>query len=419
MTQVVSAPFTVQISASPYAGYTDGQGLTSRIMLGTQYDSPSSNEPYWRSLSFSGICLNSEAGKLYFFGGGHNDGFDNSVFELPMDSPAKENWVRHMGATVDLTTPVQSYGSSTPEQIAYIAAMDADGAKERYAGGLFSKQRPIPRHTYYQNCWIPSVGKMLARGGSYADEYMWNWEAGHYGNGWGDQWLYDPSVALASRWEHIGHPTSTFAGLNRSAWTMARAGIVDYDFPMWVASLGKVVAIGGPGISVQAFDPAAKTWAVFANSRFALPYTITKAVYCYDSNRHSIFMLGGNHGTIDYNAAAPVSVFEYPLATAGQPNNWVYRPTTGGQPVVETGNGDGCVFSTWSNSPLLYSRTDSQKFWRLNTSTWVWSVLATGAFADAGQAYAMRWCPLRNVGFHLVGSGISGTQSTNLYVFRA
>lgn len=161
----------------------------------------SGTKPSAGILAYSGMALDSVGGNAYLFGGGHYDYWGNDVWEIDLESLS---CTRLYAPDFDGLNP--SYGGTVETDTTLTYAQSLVSAT--YPGALVIggvPKRPISRHTYNSVCWIDSLGKMYAGGGSTwsgVGERYWH-DPGVWPNTPRDTWLFNPSGA-ADGWEYKG-----------------------------------------------------------------------------------------------------------------------------------------------------------------------------------------------------------------------
>lgn len=143
-------------------------------------------------LAYSGMTVDTSGGKIYAFGGGHNDSSDNSVWIYDLET--RSTWDQ-------LYTPYPPASPSVELVESLIDNVDYPGA---IIGAPSAPTfRPISRHTYRAVHWMPDRGCFVAGGGStYSGngDYLWS----VYPNDPGDWWTYTPAtnawVYKGSKW---------------------------------------------------------------------------------------------------------------------------------------------------------------------------------------------------------------------------
>ena len=197
-------PVTYNAAASPVAG---GRFVLSEFWRNlapgwVDLSPPSNLSAPFGIRAFSGFSVDPYAGKLYIFGGGHNDYWGNEVWEYDIET--RTSMSKHYEPDVGQYT--------TRAEIAPLIDNTNYPGAFVFPGGVL---RPISRHTYSSQCWLPDVRKFIAGGSStyQGPNGLWLDEGGAYPMDAEDQWLYDP---VLKTWEYLG---SDFNGvtINRMA----------------------------------------------------------------------------------------------------------------------------------------------------------------------------------------------------------
>lgn len=144
----------------------------------------------WGIVSFSSFAVDSQNGKIYFFGGGHRDYHGNDVWEFNLETRSEPT--QHYA-------PYPLADASTEVVLACVDDTNYPGAV--IAANSAPTLRPISRHTYSSVVWMPPHGKLAAGGGStYSGSSDQYWGT-VYKNDPRDWWTYDP---IPKTWAYKG-----------------------------------------------------------------------------------------------------------------------------------------------------------------------------------------------------------------------
>lgn len=278
--------------------------------------------------AYSGMAVDARSGRLFMFGGGHNDYFGNEVWELDCDAFV---WERHYPPDIGANPPA--------EDIA--ARVDLS----TLPGGYIDTHRPYSRHTYASVHWVPSVRRMIAGGGSSysgTGEYLW-------GDDWHlnqpqDTWLYD---ALRREW-HFGGSTRL------------DAGYLSVSYSVYDPATDRVYGVG-KNVSgfwvIYEYNPHTNTWSNHNVTGAGSSGSINMAV---DSKRGRLLILGGEFPSSDklwaYNIAARTWTDLTPAGTRPETAaGYGLTVDTVSDRYIATRNGTAWIFDpvagTWEQGP--------------------------------------------------------------------
>lgn len=331
-------PVTYNAAASPVAG---GRFVLSEFWRNLapgwlNLTPPSSLSAPYLIRAFSGFSVDPIAGKLYIFGGGHNDYWGNEVWEYDLET--RTSMSKHYEPDVGQYT--------TREQIAPLIDNTNYPGAFVFPGGVL---RPISRHTYGSHAWLDDVRKFLINGNStyQGPNGLWLQDGGPYPMDAKDQWLYDPA---AKTWEYLGSDyngvsVNRLQGVNR--------------FHRGIKELVNVSKSGG--------NVLVRTW----NS---ITHVMTVRANIPVSNFSNVLLANDHHSTksyllvIDINSANPLRTYSYDHDTGIA----TLMSVSGDVPTSYSNNYPSADFSTKTGLVhLMHNSTGGRR--TLDPATGVWT----------------------------------------------
>ena len=310
-------------------------GWTELVMSGAK--------PPHGMLAYSGMALDSDNGKLYIFGGGHQDGAGEDVWDIDLEQ--RTSWNQHYTPWI---------GNNIALEIAqsYVDNDNYPGAL--MVGGV--PTRPIARHTYKSVHWVYSLGKMVAGGGSLysgtGSDYLWF--DGTNGAWWGvpdDYWQYSPGPKT---WEYMGSRRTD------------AAYVVTGSQHLYSRQHDRIFAPsvnGNNSLNMTEWNPQTNEWTLLPG--FVAGSSVTDSIFALDSDRGKIIVL-----TINNYAHTPAQMFEYDIAG----NSWEEISFSGASPTVFD-TGSGMIYSPVSKKMYLLLN-GAQTLRIFDVATHVWSEVA-------------------------------------------
>ena len=205
-------------------------------------------------LAYSGMALDPTGGAIYLFGGGHYDYWGNDVWQIDLESLS---YTRLYAPDFDGMNP--AYGGTVESDTTLNYAQTVVSGS--YPGALVISsipKRPISRHTYNSVCWIDSIGKMYAGGGSTwsgVGERYWH-DPGVWHNSPRDTWVFTPS-GFADGWEYKGSALTDAAILTASSINI---------YHRTLDKLFQVDKDGNSRLVVRSWNPHTNAWAQFSSN---------------------------------------------------------------------------------------------------------------------------------------------------------
>lgn len=318
---------------------------------------PTGTLPNGGIMAFSGMALDTIAGMLYLFGGGHRDYWGNEVWAYNLETRAP--WVKHYNSDIN-------YGITVAQAQALVDNVNFPGAI--VVGG--APVRPITRHTYYSELWIDSTKRLLAEGSSL---YSGGPEQGDMlvlenGGAWPmaalDRWLYNP---LDKTWFYDGAES---LGMTRLGGYNVYNRVTDR-----VYSVGSPSA-GSSSVWVKRYNPHTKVVETLSTQNLGM--ALGTSLACVDTKRNRIIVVG--YSTTEANAT---NVWAYDVAS----NTWAQLSVSGAIPTsVRASCWPNTIYSTATDRVLLM-RNNAQGMYTLDLETNIWSVEAIGTTSDHGYTF--------------------------------
>ena len=321
--------------------------------------------PFWRNLSpgwtaieiagtkppagilaYSGMALDEDGGKIYLFGGGHNDHGGNDVWELDIESRAA--WEQHY-------TPTPIPSTESAENAAYVLGM-VDNIN--YPGAIVQGGvpiRPISRHTYYSVHWIKSLNKFIAGGGStYSGVMEWTWRDtppwdgsdGVYYNDPRDTWLYDPVTKI---WSYKGsqHLDANYFPYSRG---LAYSSAANKTYC--------AMNNGNNQPLMRTYDIAGNSWSLTGGG--VLGPMAYSWLSCFDTTRKRVVLLV-------YTFDSGIQLWSFDPSTLA----WAVLSQSGAIPANgESSEGRAFIYSPVTDRLLLLSSNSNLKFYDMETGVW-------------------------------------------------
>ncbi|WP_213995083.1 hypothetical protein [Arsukibacterium sp.] len=230
----------------------DGTVLTEHCPANDLYDYPFQQYCHNVVFAWGGGDLDESTGRLYIWGGGHNDYYGNEVYQLDAIS----------GELHRLTEPAQPAAPDTTPRLTELAPFDGS--------------QPNSRHTYDGLAFISNEGVLWAFSGALAGR--------HAGGADPNTWLFDPD---ANRW----HKDTASGDIPRGAFGVVaaydsktglvflhdRSALYSYQYHAEGGIYKKLNGKGGLGLGVNAaIDPDSRKMLIIGQKKQIL-YDLTAA----------------------------------------------------------------------------------------------------------------------------------------------
>lgn len=371
-TDETGADTTGETGAEPSAFWKGLSPGWTPIFEGDNAAVTAENEPPGGIAAYSGMAVDSTGGRLFVFGGGHNDYYGNEVWVFDLEALT---WERSYAPDIGPNPPVESIWPR----------VDAT----TLPGGYTDTVRPYSRHTYSSVHWIVSLDRMIAGGGSsYSgnQEYLWDGHGGPHLNAPKDTWQFDP---VTTTWEFMGS-------------TLLDPGYLSASYSTYDAAADRVFALGKSASgtwTIVEYDPGANTWTDHAVAATASAGSVNMAS---DSQRERVLIFGGDFPTND-------ELWAYHVPTQA----WTDLSPAGLRPPAGGGYG-----LTVDSTHDRYLATKDGTMWIFDPTTETWITGASGPPNVAQVMGRLKFDRLRGVSLLANRNGASFAMDIWAYKFE-